>query len=122
MGKGYEDLDVYRRAFSLQKPMHALVLKSPDYEKYDLASQIRRAVKSVPSNIVEGYARQRSPKELCSFLAISVGSANEVEGHLKTAHELEYLRHEVCEQYVGEYQIVGKQLTRLIQYWRSRDT
>lgn len=121
MGKGYEDLEVYRRAFALQKPIHDLVRRFPDYEKYDLASQMRRASKSVASNIVEGYARQRSARELCSFLAISVGSANEMEGHLKTAHVLEYLDDSELKTFSGEYQIVGKQLTRLIQYWRTRD-
>ncbi len=121
MGKGYEDLDVYRRAFALQKPIHELVRRFPDYEKYDLVSQMRRACKSVASNIVEGYARQRSARELCSFLAISLGSANEMEGHLKTALALEYVSEAELQTYCDEYAIVGKQLTRLIRYWRSRE-
>ena len=66
MDKGYEDLEVYRRAFAMLKPVHELALSLPDYEKYDLASQMRRAAKSVPTNIAEGYARRRSPKEFCS--------------------------------------------------------
>lgn len=121
MGKGYEDLEVYRRAFALQKPIHDLARRLPDYEKYDLASQMRRAAKSVASNIVEGYARQRSAKELCSYLAISLGSANEMEGHLKTAVLLEYMKEDERKTYGDEYEIVGKQLTRLIQYWRTRE-
>ena len=120
MEKGYEDLDVYKRAFALQKPVHALVLRFPDYEKFDIASQMRRACKSVPTNIVEGYARRRSPKEFCSFLALSVGSANEMEVHFKIARELDYVTQAEFDHFLEEYQIIGKQLTRLIQYWRSK--
>jgi hypothetical protein len=43
--KGYEDLEVFRRGLALQKPIHGLVLRFPDYEKYDLANQMRRACK-----------------------------------------------------------------------------
>jgi four helix bundle protein len=121
MGKGYEDLEVYRRAFALQRPIYDLVARFPDFEKYDLASQMRRACKSVASNIVEGYARQRSPKELCSYLAISVGSANEMHGHLKTAHALGYISDEELKEYCDAYQVVARQLTKLIQFWRTRN-
>ncbi|MBI2724062.1 MAG: four helix bundle protein [Chloroflexi bacterium] len=104
----------------MQRPIHALVLRFPDYEKYDLADQMRRACKSIPTNIVEGYARRRSAKEFCSFLALSVGSANEMEVHLKIASELGYITVTEFDHFVAEFQIIGKQLTRLIQYWRAK--
>jgi four helix bundle protein len=118
---GYEDLEVYRRSFAMQKPVHQLVLRFPDYEKFDLANQMRRASKSVSANIAEGYARRRSPKEFCGFLAVAVGSANEMEVHLKTAFELGYVSQAEFEHFIAEYNIIGKQLTRLIQYWRTRE-
>ena len=113
---------MYRRAFALLKPVHDLVLRFPDYEKYDLCNQMRRASKSVPSVIAEGYARNRSPKEFCSYLSQALGSANEMEVHFEVARELGYIGQEDYEHFVGEYRIVGKQLTRLIQYWRSRES
>jgi four helix bundle protein len=82
---------------------------------------MRRACKSVPANIAEGYGRRRSAKEFCTFLALAVGSANEMEVHLKTAHELGYISTQDIEHFRSEYEIVGKQLTRLIQYWSKRD-
>ena len=121
VSKGYEDLDVYRRAFALQKPIHELVSRYPDYEKYGLANQMRRASKSIPANIAEGYGRRRSPREFCTYLAIAVGSANEMEVHLKTSFELDYITPGEFEHFRSEYEIVGKQLTRLIQYWSTRD-
>ena len=114
-------MEVYQRAYRLSKPVHQLVLRFPDYEKYDLANQIRRACKSIPTNIAEGYARRASTKEFCKFLAFSLGSANEMEVHFDVAHELEYVTAEERTYYIDEYTIVGKQLTRLVQYWRSKD-
>lgn len=117
---GYETLEVYQRSFAVQRPVHELVLKFPDYEKFDLANQMRRACKSVPALIAEGYSRRRSPKELCSYLAQAVGSANEMEVHFRTAHELGYIAQNVAEQFLDEYQIIGKQLTNLIKFWRKQ--
>jgi four helix bundle protein len=118
---GYESLDVYQRAFAVQQPVHALVLKFPDYEKYDLANQMRRACKSVPAVIAEGYSRRRSPRELCSYLAQAVGSANEMEVHFKTAFQLGYISKEESERFISEYETIGKQLTNLIKFWRTKD-
>ena len=116
--KGYEGLEVYQRAMALLKPMHSLVLTFPDYEKYDLASQMRRACKSIPANVAEGYARRRSPKEFCNFLSVAMGSANEMEVHLRIAKELDYVTEHQCHEFTREYQTIGKQLNGLIKYWR----
>jgi len=99
--------------------VHELVERFPDYERFDLADQIRRACKSVPSNIAEGYARRDSVKEFKRFLRIAMASANEMEAHLEAARELGYLSAEEAKRFIEEYQIIGKQLHRLIQAWRS---
>jgi four helix bundle protein len=39
---------------TLLRPVHRLALKLPDYEKFDLASQLRRASKSIPANVAGG--------------------------------------------------------------------
>ena len=51
---------------------------------------------------------------------MSVGSANEMEVHFKIARELDYVTQAEFDHFLEEYQIIGKQLTRLIQYWRSK--
>ncbi len=110
--RSYEDLDVFKRAFAMLKPVHDLVLTFPDYERFDLANQMRRACKSIPTNIAEGYARRRSPKEFCSFLAMAVGSANEMEVHFRTARELRYIDDATHDRFMKEYQTIGKAAER----------
>ncbi len=116
--RGYRDLDVYKRSFGLLKPLHRLVLTFPDYEKYDLASQLRRSAKSIPANIGEGYALRDAPKLFCKHLRIAYGSATEVRVHLDIALDLEYISTQTHADLEPQFEVVTKQLYRLWQHWR----
>ena len=117
--RSYEDIEAYQRAMKLIAAMHAIVKTLPGYEKYDLAAQMRRASKSVPANIAEGYARRQSTKEFKNYLRMAMASANEMEVHLKIAGELGYLSREQVAEYANEYNIIGRQLNRLSTTWRQ---
>jgi four helix bundle protein len=110
---GYEKLEVYRRAMALVPKVQNLIRSLPSSERYAMASQIRRASRSVPANIAEGYAKRRSAKEFCAYLTTAMGSANEMQVHLKIASELGYLQdgNEL-------FDVVGRQLNKLIASWR----
>lgn len=114
----YEDLEVYQRSFALLRPVHDLARAFPDFEKYALADQMRRASRSVPTNIAEGYSRRQSPRDFRHFLAIAMGSANEMVVHLRIVKELGYADTELCDRYIADYDVVGRQLHRLIDAWR----
>lgn len=64
----YEDLVLWQKAMELAKMVYLLQKGLPKEEVYGLGDQIRRAVVSVPSNIVEGYGRG-SDAEFKRFLA-----------------------------------------------------
>src|ERR1039458_9579709 len=53
----FEDLEVYRVAREFRKAMYAVTRKLPAHEKFELASQIRRAAVSLTNNIAEGHGR-----------------------------------------------------------------
>jgi len=116
--RSYEDIEAFQRAMALLKPIHELTLSFPDYEKFDLASQIRRACKSIPANIAEGYGKKRSAKDFKSYLANALGSTNELMVHLQIAQALGYISGEESGTLIDDYRIVGKQLTRLMESWR----
>lgn len=115
----YRDFEVYQRAMKSLIAVHKVVLIFPDYEKFILADQIRRASKSIPANIAEGYGRRKSAKEFKHFLSMALGSANELIVHLEIARELEYTRAQVCNDLIEEYTIICKMLYRLIENWRT---
>jgi four helix bundle protein len=119
--RSYEDLQVFQTGMDLLKPVLDLSLRLPDFEKFDLAQQLRRASKSVPANIAEGYAKKRSAKEFRAFLTNAMGSASEMGVHLKIAKKLEYVPAADCDELIAAYDVLGRQLNRLIQRWRSLD-
>lgn len=116
--RSYKDLEVYQRAREMRSTMHRIALALPDFEKFDLSDQIRRASKSVPTNIAERFAHRDTPAKLKQFLRIAMGSANELETHLEAALDLGYIQESDHKSWVAEYQIIGKQLNRLITTWQ----
>jgi four helix bundle protein len=116
---GYRDLDVYQRSLDALVSVHAAVAMLPAFEKYDLGSQLRRASKSIPANIAEGYAKRRSAKEFVSYLTIAMASANEMEVHLEIALRLKYMSDETYGELVEEYNHIGRQLRALIRSSRQ---
>ncbi len=62
----------------------------PQEERYALSDQLRRAVISVPSNIVEGMNRM-SDKEKSHFLEIAYASLMEVYCQIDIATDLGYI-------------------------------
>ena len=73
----YRDLEVYQEAYRLALEVHQLTLAFPDIERYVLADQMRRASKSIPANIAEGYGVQ-TQRNFARFLSQALGSSAEM--------------------------------------------
>jgi four helix bundle protein len=87
----FRKFEVWQRARVFVVGVYEVANEFPPFERFGLASQVRRAVTSIPANIAEGAAKPSS-REFARFLDIAVGSANEVESHLITAADLGYLK------------------------------
>lgn len=84
----YKDLEVWQLARALTIDVHRMTLAElPKFEMYEERSQIRRSVKSIRANIVEGYGKRRYKMEFVRHLTYSLGSARETEDHLNTLWE-----------------------------------
>jgi four helix bundle protein len=88
---GYKKLIAWQKADKLAHLVYDLTLLFPKDELFGITSQLRRAVLSVPLNIVEGYGRN-SKKEFHRFLAISLGSLAETEYLLEFAFSRGYIK------------------------------
>lgn len=88
--KRFEDLECYKLALDVMVNAHFFANTLPPEEKYDLASQLRRASKSISANIAEGYGRHRYLDSL-KFYSNARGSLNETLPHFIAARVLEYI-------------------------------
>src|SRR5262245_32590200 len=88
--QSYRDLMVWKKSIELCVHVYELCADFPRSETYGIADQIKRASVSVPSNIAEGQARQRS-KEFLRFLSIANGSLAELDTQRIIAEKLCFL-------------------------------
>ena len=89
----YRNVDAYKLAKELTKYVYRTLLKFPEFERYDLTDQIRRAVNSIPANIAEGLGRF-SVRERIHFLDISYGSLTEMLCEMEIAYDNQYITDE----------------------------
>ena len=87
--KHYKELKIWQKGMALVKDIYRLTETFPASEKYGLASQLRRAAVSVPSNIAEGQARSGTG-EFLQFLSHASGSLAELETQMLLSIELRY--------------------------------
>lgn len=88
--RSYRDLTVWREAMDLVTEVYADTQQFPSDERFGLTSQMRRAVVSIPSNIAEGWGRNRT-KEYIQHLRYASGSLREVETQVESAIRVGYV-------------------------------
>ncbi len=86
----FEDLEVYQVAREFRKAMYAVSRRLPDFERFELASQIRRAAVSLTNNIAEGHGRFHYPDQI-KFLLQARGSLEELIDDLNVCLDENYL-------------------------------
>jgi four helix bundle protein len=81
----YRNLEIWQLARELVISIHEMTLtRPPKFEMFEQGSQIRRAIKSVKSNIVEGYGRRRYKQDFVRFVDYALASCDETADHLDT--------------------------------------
>lgn len=103
----YKKLQIWELSRTLVIDIHKMSLALPSFEKFEVGSQIRRSMKSVKSNIVEGYGRRRYKQDFIRFIVYSLSSNDETIDHLETLFETESLKDD------SHYQDLHKRLTTL---------
>jgi four helix bundle protein len=88
--RDFTDLEVWKVARELRKDIYKAARTLPDFERFALASQLRRAATSVTANIAEGYGRY-GYQENAQHCRQARGSVYELRDHLITCMDEEYL-------------------------------
>lgn len=110
----WKDLDVWKKSHEFVLKMYDVLKTFPKHENYVLTDQIRRAVISVPANIVEGQSR-KTTKEYRQFLYNARGSLEEVRYFLLLSKDLGYLDNTVFQLLEADSEILSKMLNGLIK-------
>ena len=112
--RGFEELEVFQRAYRLSLEVHRASLELPRIEQFALADQIRRAFKSICANLAEGFGRQAVSKpEFRRFVMIALGSADEMQVWTLYCRDLGYIDNDVAERWRGAYREIARMLTAL---------
>lgn len=122
-GKGYvshfRDFRVWQQGMDLVDRIYELSGHFPKDERYGLISQIRRAAVSVPSNIAEGWGRNRRGY-LMLGLSYARGSAHEVETQLEIAFRQKWIDGNAMEPIMGLLNVLSTGLLRFMQSLEKR--
>lgn len=86
----YEDIYAWQKAHELVLFTYKVTKDLSKEEKFNLIDQMRRAVVSVSSNIVEGFAR-KSVKESIRFYNVAQASLEELKYQYRICFDLEYI-------------------------------
>jgi len=121
--ESFRDLKVYRKGFELQQEVFALSKRFPREERYSLTDQIRRASRSVGSNIAEGWQKRRYAAHFVSKLSDADGEQAETQHFLDTSLACGYVSPEDHRRLLGRCVEIGKMLGAMMaepEKWCAR--
>ncbi len=117
--RDYKKYDVWKKAHELTLfTYREIIPKFPKTELFELTAQIKRAVYSIPLNIVEGCGRY-SDKDFAHFLDMALGSAHELEYCGLLVFDLGFINKVLYDQLNNQTNEVKAMLINLIKSIRN---
>ena len=110
----FTHLTAWQKAHSLVLAVYKASQDFPSNEQFGLASQIKRAVVSITSNIAEGFSR-KTKADKTHFYHMSLGSCSEVQNQLLVAKDLQFITSEEFNKLANLSVEVHKLLNGLIK-------
>jgi len=100
----FRDLEVYRRAFTAAMTIFQITKKFPPDERYSLVDQIRRASRSVCSNLAEAWRKRRYVAVFKNKVTDSMQEASETQCWLEFSLACEYIDQAAFTNLDNEYE------------------
>jgi four helix bundle protein len=116
--QSFRDLKVWDMSHKLTLDVYRATTDFPRDELFDMTSQLRRAVSSIPANIAEGCGRGGTG-EFSRFMQIAMGPASETEYFLLLARDLSFLTPADYENLNDSITQLKRMLASLIKSARS---
>ena len=99
--------------------IYELTKDFPKEERYGLTDNLRRAARSIPVNIVEGWAKRKYENVFKRHLIDSIGSCEETKVWLEFSKDCGYLETVDYERLINEYNRLGAMLASLLENWET---
>ena len=115
----FENLNIWRVSLNGTKLIYDFTAKKEFSKDFALRDQIRRAVISISSNIVEGFEKNNN-NEFIRFLKISKGSLGEVRNQLYIALAVNYITKEEFNTTNKLFQELANQIGKFISYLETQ--
>lgn len=115
-----DNLDVYHKICSLIPRIYVFINELPTVERFELGSQMRRAVVSVKLNFKEGSGK-RTSVNFAGYLDNAMGSLKEVIGQIETGIDLGYFNEVAGKKEIGEIRRIERLLAGYIEYVKEKD-
>ena len=113
--KKFEELGIWKLSLKITKEIYDLTTKKEFSKDFNLKDQVRKAIISVSSNIVEGFEKNNN-NEFIRFLKISKGSVGETRNHLYIALAVKYIEEEEFRKINQDLENLAGQIGWFIQY------
>jgi four helix bundle protein len=113
--KTFEELKIWKLALEITKEIYDLTNKKKFSKDFKLRDQIRSAIISVSSNIVEGFEKNNN-NEFIRFLKIAKGSTGEARNQLYIALIVKYINQKEFNKVNKELENLANQIGKLISY------
>ena len=117
--KSFRDLRVFRESYELALEIQEASKSFPREELYSLSDQIRRAARSVPANIAEGWAKREYELVFKRHLWDAHGSIHEVSVWLDFARDHGYLSADSAAEFAKRAERIGGMLHQLLRRWKT---
>ena len=115
----FEDLNIWKESLKITKEIYDFTAKEKFSKDFGLRDQIRRAIISVSSNIVEGFEKNNN-NEFVRFLKIAKGSSGEVRNQLYIALAINYIDKKEFDNINVKLEDVANQIGGFIVYLQKK--
>ena len=112
--ESYRDLRVYQASIKAAMRIFEITKKFPPEEKYSMTDQMRRASRSVCSNLGEAWRRRRYKAAFIAKLNDSETEATETQVWLELALLSNYISKDINNEMFAEYESITAQLVVMI--------
>jgi len=108
------DLVAYQKARKLAQTVFEISKGFPSEEKFALTDQIRRAARSIGSQIAEGWGKRRYEKHFVSKLTDADGEQYEVRHWIIVAYDCGYITRQVAGDIWKDCEEIGRLIGGMI--------